>query len=236
MDILVVLLCSAMRRGTPGAGGGDRLILSKGHAVAAWYATLVAAGRLDPSWLVRTGRDGDHVPGHPVAGSVDGIEVTTGSLGHGLSIGVGVALADRIDASRSRTFVVVGDGELQEGSNWEAIMLGAHSRLANLVAIVDANGLQQGAPVSETNQVEPLRAKFEAFGWRVEDVDGHDVAQLLRALADPAESVGDDGRPTAVLARTTKGFPVSFMMNEPSWHHRVPTDEEFARASDELRG
>lgn len=227
-EILVALYCSAM---STRSGHADRLILSKGHAAFALYATLAAAGRIDAALLEGPASSGA-LPGHPVAASVPGVDATTGSLGHGLSIGVGLAIGARMDSSLRRTFVILGDGELQEGSNWEAIMLAAHLRLSNLIAIVDANGLQQGAAVAETNGVEPLSDKFEAFGWQTTTVDGHDFAELLGSLLCPPSSAAD--APLAIIARTTKGYPISFMMDNPAWHHRIPTREELIRARAEL--
>ncbi|MFG2543591.1 transketolase [Streptomyces sp. NPDC048594] len=234
-DILVALYCAAMRLPESAERpdtGADRLILSKGHAVVALYAVMVAAGVLHPSRL-RAGRR-DDLPGHPVRGSVPGITATTGSLGHGLPLGVGAALGARLDGSGSRTFVVLGDGELQEGSNWEAFMLAAHLRLGNLTAIVDANRLQQGGRVCDTNSLEPLPEKLESFGWRCSVIDGHDFGTLLGTLRRPP---GDaTGAPTAVVTRTTKGHGVSFMADDPSWHHRIPDAQELARAAAELDG
>ncbi|MFE6184693.1 transketolase [Streptomyces sp. NPDC056465] len=233
VDILVTLYCAVMR--LPGSAGGpdpDRLILSKGHAAVALYAAMAAAGVLDHSRLRADGGDG--LPGHPVKGSAPGIEATTGSLGHGLSLGVGAALGSRMDGSRARTFVVLGDGELQEGSNWEAFMLAAHLRLGNLTAVVDANGLQQGGRVSTTNGIEPLEDKMRAFGWCCSTVDGHDFEAMLGTLT---LSPGTESRqPRVVVARTTKGYGVSFMADDPSWHHRIPTDDELVRALGELDG
>lgn len=234
-DILVALFCSVMRlpqitqSRDPDA---DHLILSKGHAAVALYATMVAAGLLDASRLRASG--GDDLPGHPVAGLVPGVEATTGSLGHGLSLGVGTALAARMDGSHSYTFVVLGDGELQEGSNWEALMLAAHLQLGNLIAVIDANRLQQGAWVSATNNLEPLQAKLKSFGWRCSAVDGHDFVGLLDTLTIPPAIATQP--PRAVIAHTTKGFGVSFMVDEPNWHHRIPNDHELVRAMAELDG
>ncbi|MGW4368023.1 transketolase [Nocardia takedensis] len=231
-DILVTLYCSVMKLPLSARTcdrAADRLILSKGHAAVALYATLVAAGVLETS---RLNGLGGNLPGHPVSWLVPGVDATTGSLGHGLSVGVGLALAAKMDQSGSRTFVVLGDGELQEGSNWEAIMLAAHQRLGNLTAVIDANRLQQGTWVSSTNDLEPLRSKFDAFGWRCRTVDGHNFADLISAFAiEPGEM---EERPGVVIATTIKGFGVSFMMNEPSWHHRIPTDLELFHGLEEL--
>lgn len=233
-EILVALLCSVMRVSRPTSSpnlDADRLILSKGHAAVALYATLVAAGLLDESRFWARGED--ILPSHPVAGVVPGVDATTGSLGHGLSLGVGMALAAQRNGSYSRTFVVVGDGELQEGSNWEALMLAAHLQLGNLIAVIDANGLQQGTWVSATNDLAPLPAKIESFGWQCDVTDGNDLPLLLDTLALPPDPIRP---PRAVVARTTKGFGVSFMADAPAWHHRIPDADELARAMVELNG
>lgn len=238
-DILVALYCSVMRL-PESAGtrtrdlGADRLILSKGHAAIALYATMIAAGVLDASRLRAWEGGGDDLPGHPDAGLIPEVDATTGSLGHGLSLGVGAAIAARIDGLRSRTFVVLGDGELQEGSNWEALMFAAHLQLGNLIAVIDANRLQQGSRVSATNSLDPLRGKLESFGWQCSAVNGHDFADLLGTLGNLPDLASQ--APRAIIAHTTKGFGVSFMMDNPAWHHRIPNDRELARGLAELDG
>lgn len=169
--------------------------------------------------------------GHPARTKIHAVEASTGPLGHGLPIAVGMALAARLDGSERRTFVLLGDGELQEGSNWEAFMTAGHQRLDRLVALVDRNRLQQGARVADTNDLEPLADKLRAFGWEVVEVDGNDVGALLDAYAGvPAAS----GKPTFVLAHTDKGFPVSYMRDDVAWHHKVPSAEQVAQALTEL--
>jgi transketolase len=160
---------------------------------------------------------------------VPGVETNTGPLGHGFPVAVGCALAGKLQGSARRTFVVLGDGELQEGSNWEAAMTAAHYRLANLTAVVDHNRLQQGAGTEETKQLEPLADKWRAFGFEVREVDGHDHTQLL-AVFEPR---GTD-RPVCVIAHTTKGKGVSFMEDRAEWHHKVPSDEQVLAAREEL--
>lgn len=234
-DILVALYCSVTAPARPAHGRdphADRVILSKGHAAVALYGVLTAAGILDPSRLTADEDDADALPGHPASGLVPGADATTGSLGHGLSLGLGAALGARIDGARSRTWVVLGDGELQEGSNWEALMLAAHLRLGSLTAVIDANRLQQGSKVSEVNGIEPLRAKLEAFGWRCTDADGHDFRSLLPALTPPPDAAYR--RPHAVIANTVKGSGVAFMAGRPEWHHRIPDEEELVRGLAEL--
>ena len=207
----------------------DRLILSKGHCAAALYATLASCGFFDPARLASFMAPMSPLNGHPNRCKVPGVETNTGPLGHGLPVAVGCATAARLSGAAWRTFVVVGDGELQEGSNWEAAMYAGHAALDRLTAIVDRNYLQQGAGTEQTNRLEPLAAKWAAFGWEVVELDGHDHAALLAALAaEPS------GRPRAVIARTIKGKGVSFMENRVEWHHKVPTEEQVQRALGEL--
>lgn len=208
----------------------DRFILSKGHCAAALYCVLARRGFIDEAELATFARPLSRLNGHPNRRKVPGVEANTGPLGHGLPIGVGAALGAVIRGLTYRTFVVVGDGELQEGSNWEAAMYAAHRSLANLTLVVDRNRLQQGATTAATNELSRLDEKFAAFGWEVREIDGHDHAALLAALGPR----GTD-RPVFVLAHTVKGKGVSFMENGLEWHHRVPSDDEVVRALEELR-
>jgi transketolase len=211
----------------------DRYIQSKGHASGVLYATLAAAGFISDELLDSYMADGSPLNGHPDRTKVAGVETNTGPLGHGLPVAVGTAIAARLDRSARRTFVLCGDGELQEGSNWEAIMAAGHRGLDNLVAIVDRNGLQQGARTEETNALDPLDAKFAAFGWAVREIDGNDVDALLDTFAAvPFET----GRPSCVIARTIKGRGVSFIEDRVEWHHKVPTAQQVADALEELGG
>jgi transketolase len=232
-DILAVLFCHVLRidRANPTDPSRDRFILSKGHASAALYAALKEAGFLSAADLATFMQPLSQLNGHPDRNKVPGVEANTGPLGHGLPIAVGAALAGRMDGATWRTFVLTGDGELQEGSNWEAIMAAAHFGLEHLTVIVDRNGLQQGDATERTVALEPLAAKWRAFGWSVVEVDGHDIGELLATFARvPLEP----GRPTCVIARTVKGRGVSFIENRAEWHHRVPTDAELAAALREL--
>jgi transketolase len=208
----------------------DRFILSKGHCTGALYATLAEAGFIPFEMLATYMKPLSRLNGHPNRNYVPGIEANTGPLGHGLPIGVGIAIAGQIDNADYRTFVVTGDGELQEGSNWEAAMTAGHRHLANLTLIIDRNRLQQGAPVAETNDLEPLADKWRAFGWEVAEVNGHDHAALLQVLdRNPAR-----GRPLCVIAHTIKGRGVSFMENQVSWHHGVLNRTQYDQAISEL--
>lgn len=208
----------------------DRLILSKGHAAGALYTTLAAAGLLDPAALDTFLQPLSKLSGHPDRNKVPGVEANTGPLGHGLPIAVGSALAGKLDGSRRRTFVVLGDGELQEGSNWEAMMAAAHHRLERLTAVVDRNRLQQGARVADTNDLDPLADKVRAFGWHTVEVDGHDHAALVDVFTQPPVP----GTPTLVIAHTVKGHPISFMSDNVAWHHKVPDADQVATALTEL--
>jgi transketolase len=209
----------------------DRYIQSKGHASGVLYTTLAAAGFIPDSLLDTYMADGSPLNGHPDRNKVPGVETNTGPLGHGLPVAVGTAIAAKLDGSPRRTFVLCGDGELQEGSNWEAIMAAGHRGLDNLTAIVDRNHLQQGARTEATNGLDPLDKKFEAFGWAVRTVDGNDVDALLDTFgALPFER----GRPNCVIARTIKGRGVRFIEDRVEWHHKVPDAEQTARALEEL--
>jgi transketolase len=233
IDILVTLYLQALNMSPAQLGDPerDRFVLSKGHAAAALYTTLAMAGFLPPEDLSTFMKPGSHLNGHPARTKIGAVEASTGPLGHGLPIAVGTAFAGKLDRSSRRTFVVVGDGELQEGSNWEALMTAGNHRLSHLCVIIDRNRLQQGARVADTNDLEPLADKLTAFGLEVVDVDGHDHGALLEVFANvPAAS----GKPTAVIAHTRKGHPISFMSDNVAWHHKVPSAEQLDQALAEL--
>jgi transketolase len=209
----------------------DRFILSKGHASASLYATLAERGFIPVEALRTFLQPLSMLNGHPDRNKVPGVEANTGPLGHGLPIAVGAALAAKMDGAAWRTFVLTGDGELQEGSNWEAAMAASQFRLDNLSVVVDRNRLQLGEETERTIGLEPLADRWRAFGWAVVEVDGHDVEALARTFdALPVEA----GRPSCVIAKTCKGRGVSFMENRQEWHHRVPSDAELAQALQEL--
>lgn len=231
-DIVAVLYGSAMRVDPehPSADDRDRFILSKGHACVAVYAALAARGFISESDLLSYGQDHSMLMNH-ISHKVAGVEFSTGSLGHGLPFGVGKALAAKRRGLDWRTFVVMSDGELGEGSNWEALMFAAHHQLDNLVGIVDYNKLQSLTTVDATLRLEPLAAKFEAFGWAVREVDGHDHPALASALSDVPWS---KGRPSMLLAHTVKGKGVSFMENKVEWHYRSPSADQLVLALSEL--
>jgi transketolase len=210
----------------------DRFVMSKGHCSGALYSTLAFRGFF-PTTQLRTFMDPlSHLNGHPDRNKVPGVEANTGPLGHGLPIAVGCALAAKMRGETWRTFVLTGDGELQEGSNWEAAMSAQHYALENLTVIVDRNRIQQGDFTESTIRMNPLAAKWLAFGFGVEEVDGHDHAALLDIFARlPLVA----NQPSCILANTTKGKGVSFAENQPAWHHGVPTAQQLAQAAAELK-
>lgn len=214
----------------PQWAGRDRFILSKGHGVAILYATLAEQGFFPVAELAQYAQDESPLTSHP-SHLVPGIEFSTGSLGHGLPVGCGLALAARRAGQAWRTFVLMSDGELDEGSNWEAILFAAHHRLDNLIAIVDYNKIQSLGRVSEVLDLEPLAEKFRSFRWSVREIDGHDHSAIHSALsAAPWEA----GKPCILLAHTIKGKGVSFMEDKLLWHYRSPDSGELARALEEL--
>jgi transketolase len=232
-DILAVLFFNVLRidPAQPHAPTRDRFIMSKGHCSAVLYATMAEAGFLSRDALSTYMAPLSSLNGHPDRNKVPGVEANTGPLGHGLPIGVGLALAAKMDRAAWRTFVLTGDGELQEGSNWEAAMAAAHFQLDNLTVIVDRNRLQQGETTEATIGLEPLADRWRAFGWAVTEVDGHDLDALVNCFNAVPLAIG---RPTCVIAHTQKGHGVSFMEDRVEWHHRVPTDAELGSALQEL--
>jgi transketolase len=231
-DALAVLYSSVLRLdpANPTWEDRDRFILSKGHAASGIYAALALRGFLDPSVLETYYQDGSLLGGHVSHTGIAGVEASTGSLGHGLSIGAGMAYAATLQGKTWRTFVMLSDGECDEGSTWEAVLFAAHHRLDNFVAIVDYNKIQSLASVSETLELEPFADKWRAFGWSVAQIDGHDHDAMRSAfVAIPAA-----GKPSCVILDTIKGKGVSFMEGAVLWHYRSPQKEEFARALAEL--
>jgi transketolase len=208
----------------------DRFILSKGHGVPVQYAAMAEAGFFDVAELSTLRRIDSRLQGHPVLGSLPGIEASTGSLGQGLSIGLGMALAGRLDGSAFRVFVLLGDGECQEGQIWEAAMAAGHHKPDNLIAIVDYNKFQLDGAIEDIIGLEPFAAKWDAMGWQTREIDGHDIEQVLDALKW-ATSVG---APACIIAHTVKGKGVSFMEGDNAYHGVAPTDDELGRALGEL--
>ena len=209
----------------------DRFLLSKGHCAAALYAVLFEKGYFDEATLATYGKNGSLLGAHPDS-RLPGVDLTSGSLGMGLGIAAGLSLADRMDGRESRTVVLTGDGECYEGSVWEAAMFAAHHQLNRLLWIIDRNMLCVLDGTEDCNKLEPLADKIRAFGWDVQDADGHDTQSLLTALNDACREGAS--RPQAVIARTVKGKGVSFMENQLAWHHKVPNAEEYGRARLEL--
>jgi transketolase len=231
LDILSVLYNRVLNVSpeTAASPKRDRYVQSKGHCVEALYTVLADRGYFPDGDLDTVCRYQSHYVGHPTR-KIHGIEMNTGALGHGLPICLGMALAAKMDGDAFRVFTLLGDGELAEGSNWEAAMAAAHYRLDNLVAILDHNTLQITGHTRDVMSNEPLDEKWRAFGWEVRSVNGHDYAALTQALtASPAS-----GKPLFVIANTVKGRGVSFMENVGKWHHGVPSDAELAQALAEL--
>lgn len=233
-DIVAVLYgrILTLRPDQPAWPERDRFILSKGHACVAIYAALAERQFFPKSDLQNYGQDHSPLMNH-ISHKVPGVEFSTGSLGHGLPFGVGKALAAKRRGANWRTFVLLSDGELGEGSNWEAIMFAAHHRLDNLMAIIDYNKLQSLTTVDETLRLEPLGEKFRAFGWDATEVDGHDHAALASALSPRPEAAA---RPLVLIAHTTKGKGVSFMENKVEWHYKTPNEEQLKQALTALGG
>lgn len=209
----------------------DRFIMSKGHCSGAFYSTLAARGFFPTEQLKSFMAPLSMLNGHPDRNKLPGVEANTGPLGHGLPIGTGAALAARMRGESWRVFVLTGDGELQEGSNWEAAMTAQHYGLDNLIVIVDRNRIQQGDFTEKTIRMDPLAEKWQAFGFAVTEIDGHSFPELLQAF----QSVPFiKGKPSCIIANTIKGKGVSFAENKPAWHHGVPDREQIAQAAREL--
>ena len=217
----------------PDKKGRDRFVLSKGHAAPALYAALAERGYFPKETLLTLRQIGSILQGHPDRKKVPGVDMSTGSLGQGISAAVGMALADRIDQTGARVYAVLGDGELQEGMVWEAAMAAAHYGLSNLTIFVDHNGLQIDGKNEDVMTVAPVAEKFESFGWAVQKIDGHDFEQIAAAL-EKAKKVTD--RPQAVIAETVKGKGVSFMEDQAGWHGKAPDEEQAKQAVKELGG
>ncbi len=234
IDILTTLYLGGVLRidpERPDDPGRDRFVLSKGHTAGGLYCVLARAGFLPHDELSTFLEPLSTLNGHPNRRKVAGVETNTGPLGHGFPVAVGIATAAQVTGADYRTFALCGDGELQEGSMWEAAMFAGHRGLDRLTLIVDRNRLQQGARTETTNGLDPLDDKFRAFGWGVREVDGNDPAALLDAFAAlPVE----ESRPTCLIADTDKGSGVSFMADNVAWHHKVPNADEYAQARTEL--
>lgn len=231
IDVLATLYFGVLRQdpANPRNPSRDRFVMSKGHCTGALYTALAGAGFFPEAELSTYLQANSRLNGHPNRMYLPGVETNTGPLGHGLPVAVGIAVAGQIDGADYRTFVLTGDGELQEGSIWEAAMFAGHRSLDKLTVIVDRNRLQQGARTEDTNTLEPLGDKWRAFGWDVAEIDGHDHAALLSALEAPGQ-----GKPRCFIANTFKGYGISYMHDQASWHHGVPNAEQYALALSEL--
>ena len=233
VDILVAAYWGALAIDpkNPADPRRDRFIFSKGHSIPALYATLAYRGFFSAELLDTFAQAGSHLPEQPSPSCVPGLEWATGSLGHGLSVGLGIALAGRIQKQNYRVFVLMSDGECNEGSVWEAALLAPAHRLDNVLAIIDYNKWQATGRSEEVMSLKPLREKWEAFGWSAYDVDGHDP----QALVDLLKNVPDGtGKPIAVVAHTVKGKGVSFMEDDNNWHYRIPDANQVVAAREEL--
>ncbi len=236
VELLAALFFRVMRHdpARPQWPDRDRFILSKGHGCPALYATYAEAGYIDATLLNTLRKLGSPLQGHPDKRMLPILEASTGSLGNGISIGIGTALAARLDKRNYHTFVLVGDGEIQEGQNWEAAMFAGFHKLANLTLIVDYNQQQLDGWVKDILDPAPIAEKFRAFRWRAVEIDGHDFAQVIPALEEAR--AGKGGQPTVVVARTVKGKGVSFMENNVEWHGIAPKPEQVEAAVKELEG
>lgn len=232
-DLLAVLYGRVLRidPDRPDWPERDRFILSKGHGAAILYAVLAECGFFPLEWLDSYCQDGSILPGHVTSHGIPGVEISTGSLGHGLSIGCGMAIAGKRSGKTHRVFVLLSDGELDEGSTWEAILFAPHHELDNLVAIVDYNKIQSFGRVEEVLELDPLAEKWRAFRWAVREIDGHDCDQVEKELASaPFER----GKPSVVIAHTVKGKGVKFMENQLAWHYKSPNAAQLEEALAEL--
>ncbi|MCT4661464.1 MAG: transketolase [Tissierellales bacterium] len=234
-DIMTVLFFDEMNIDpkNPKKADRDRFVLSKGHAAPVLYAALAERGFFDKSELSTLRKINSELQGHPNMNDTPGVDMSTGSLGQGISAASGMALANKIDETSNRVYALLGDGEVQEGLVWEAAMFAAHYKLDNLTAVLDFNGLQIDGKNSEVMSIEPIDKKWEAFGWHVVKIDGHNFEEIQAAFKEARET---KGQPTIIIAKTVKGKGVSFMENEAGWHGQAPNDEQTAQALKELGG
>lgn len=239
IDLLVVLYKKTMKlcqdwKNCPEWPQRDRFVLSKGHASAALYSILCESGYFCPTEIPTFRQLGSKLQGHPNNEYLPGVEVPSGSLGQGLSMANGIALALKLDKNPARVFVLLGDGELQEGQVWEAAMSSGHYKLDNLVAIIDRNRLQIDGNTEEVMGLDPVSDKWKAFGWEVLEINGHDYQEIYEAYQKAVEIGSEKKSPVAIIANTVKGKGVSFMENNFGWHGKAPNDEEFNKAVEEL--
>lgn len=233
-DIVAVLYDSVMKykKDDPEWPNRDRIILGKGHAVQTLYSALMRKGFISKDDMFTFQRERSSLPGHPPAHGVSGIDFPSGSMGHGFPVGAGMALGEKLKESGANVYVIAGDGEMNEGSMWEAAAFSAKYGLDNLTVIVDLNGLQHDGKTSEIMPMPNMAERFRSFGWETLEIDGHDVKAIYCALAAPRKR----GVPRAVIANTIKGKGVSFMENDVKWHHSQITEEEYTTAVNEIKG
>lgn len=232
-DVITALFFKVMRHRSedPSWEDRDKFVLSKGHAAPAYYAALAETGYFPVDDLVTLRKLGSHLQGHPCRMKTPGVEISTGSLGQGLSVANGMALASKLDRRQTRIFCLLGDGELQEGQNWEAAMLASHYKLDNITAFVDRNKMQIDGPTEQIMSLEPLGDKWRAFGWNVIEINGHDMRQILEACEKATQVMG---KPTMIIAHTIKGKGVSFMEGAIAFHGKAPNADEYRIALKEL--
>ena len=231
-DMIAVLYGNILRINptNPESTDRDRFILSKGHAGAAVYAALAEKGFFEKDWLQTHYKNGSKLSGHISHKGIPGVEMSTGSLGHGLPVATGMAIVAKRRKEKHRVFVLLGDGECDEGSNWEAALFASHHSLSNLIVLIDYNKLQSLDSIEQTLALEPLADKWHSFGWEVEEVDGHDISSLQNTLS--TSSLGQ--KPRCLICHTVKGKGVSFMENSVLWHYRTARGEEYRAALEEL--
>lgn len=239
MDMLVALYLSGILRHDPQKPAWeerDFFLLSNGHACPGFYAVLAGCGYFPREDLWRLRQLGAGVQGHPKRGMLPGVEISSGSLGQGLGVGIGLAYSLQLQQKTNRVFVLMSDGEQEEGSTWEAVMLGAKLKLPNLLAIVDKNGMQIDGPTATVMpSLDPLGKKYQAFGWDVVEIDGHNFEMIVSEVAAALQNAST-GRPTVVISHTVRGHRVSFMENSPKWHAGKITDNQYAQAMKDLGG
>jgi transketolase len=233
VDILTVLYFKILKIDpkNPSIESRDRFILSKGHAASALYATLAQRGFFPDKVLDTYCLDGGMLPGHATKGYVPGVEISTGSLGHGLSVGAGMALAGKADKKKYRVFVLISDGECDEGTVWEAALFAHHHKLDNLIGIIDYNKLQAFGKTKDVLDLEPLKEKWTSFGWQVKEIDGHNFNQIEKVLS---KTPFKKNKPSIVIAHTIKGKGISFMESKLEWHYKSPSEKEYISALKEL--
>lgn len=234
-EIISVLYFSEMKIDpeNPNWPERDRLVPSKGHCAPSIYVALALKGVVEPEALYDLRQIGCILQGHPCMNKVPGIDISTGSLGHGLSIGLGMALAAKLKKKDFNVYVLLGDGELDEGQNWEAAMAAAKYSLSNLIAIVDRNRVQLDGPTEDIMPLEPLAEKWKAFNWKTKVIDGHNIAEIIEGIQWAKQN---SGSPSVIIANTTKGKGVSFMEDSHEWHGKPPSPEEYEKAKKELEG